>query len=580
MEKNEKRKIIFLKVCLFLVFSLIFVRLFDVQVLKHDDYVAKAASEHIQENKIEASRGEIYMMDGNTPAKVVMNETVYTVVFDPLIVDEEKAKSVIEKYAKDKMVVEWEDVFRDKTRRYYVVARNVRYETAKKIQEEGLSGVSFERKNKRVYPEGELASTVLGFVNRDGVGQYGVEGSFNEKLSGTDGSLKAVRDVNGIALSIGDDNVETPAIDGEDVVLTIDRNIQSKAEQTLANQINNSSATNGSVVVMDPNNGRVLAMANIPNYDPENYGNVKDARAYINNALEEPFEAASVCKTFTYAAGVDMGLITRDTTYYNTNEMEVDGLVFHSAYEGLHGQTITFQTAFAYSLNVGSATILKMMSGGEFNEEGRKKLYQYFMNYGLGQYTGIELYEAPGFVPTPNQYDYTMNYTYVTMTFGQGMNLTMMQVIAAYSAIINGGKYYNPTIVAGDFDENGEFKKKEINKSDRTVISEEASAEMRGFLIGNREKERMWGIDPAGYDIGGKTGTGQVVIDGRYSEGEEETLATYVGFGGSAGEKPAYIIMVKMWGEGKYLTGNDDTEPVFNEISNYLINYLKVEPKM
>ena len=571
MNKSEKRKIGFLKICMGVLFAGILAKLFCVQILDHDEYVAKAREQHVSENVIPASRGEIYMMDGQEAVKVVMNETVFTVIFDPLIVDEEKVKEILEKYAKDNLVAKWEDVFSDKTRRYYVVARNVNYQNAKKIEEEELVGVYFEKTIKRVYPEGEMASGLLGFVNADGVGQYGVEGAFNGKLAGTDGSLKSVRDVNGIALSIGDENIEKPAVDGEDVYLSVDRNIQTKIEKILMEKVDNSDATNASAIVLDPNTGKVLAMANVPNYDPANYGNVKDAGAYINYVLEEAYEPASVCKTLTFAAGVDMGLINRDTTYYNTLEMTVDGLTFHNVHEGFQGQTITLQRALNYSLNTGSATVLKMIGGGEFNEEGRTKLYEYLRKFGLGQYTGIELYEVPGLVPTPNEYQYTMDYTYATMTFGQGMNMTLLQLAAAYAAVINGGIYRTPTIL----------ETRENEAREERVISEEASAEMREFLRGVRIVLRNNGIDKAGYFIGGKTGTGQVVLeDGSYSVATEETIATYAGFGGAEGELPRYLVLVKVWGDGHYFGGEDDAQPLFNQISDYLLTYLKIQPNL
>lgn len=581
-KKSEKRKVRFLKGCLIVATAVIIGRLFQIQILDYDKYVALAKAEHVSENVIDAKRGEIYMMDGNEPVKIVMSETVFTVIFDPLLVDETEAPKVLEEYAKDKIVVDFKDVFSDKTRRYYVVAKNVEYSEAKKIEEAGLIGVSFEKTTKRVYPEGELGSQLLGFVNADGVGQYGIEGAFNEKLSGTDGSLKAVRDVNGIALSIGDDNVETPAVDGGDVVVTIDRNIQARVEQILQKKVDESDATNASAIVMDPRNGQVMAMANVPNYDPSDYGNVRSADDYKNYVLEEAFEPASICKAFTFAAGVDKGLIDRWTPFVAANSIIVDETVIESADKTFNGVTIDMQTAFAYSLNVGSVTILEKIGNGEINREAREILYDYFKKLGLTDYTGIELFEVPGFVPTPEQYDYAMNLVYATLTFGQGMNLTMLQVAAAYAAIINGGNYFTPTIIAGEFGEDGEFVRAEKRKPTRTgIISEEASEEMRAFFYRNRMYRREAGVDKPGYYIGGKTGTGQVVLaDGSYSDGEVESLATYVGFGGTEGEEARYLVMVKVWGAGHHFGGDADAQPLFDEISNFLLSYLKIRPNV
>lgn len=578
----DQKRVRILRVGIFVAIFAIVIRLFCIQILDHDAYVAKAAEEHVSEDVILAERGEIYMMDGQEAVPVVLNSTVFTVIFDPMVVNEEKTKEVLQKYAKDNLVENFEDGFKNKESRYFVAARNVNYTNAKKIEEAGLIGVSFEKRGKRVYVEGEMASQALGFVNSDGAGQYGVEGALNEKLSGTNGRLKSVRDVNGVALSIGEDNIKTPAVDGEDIVLSIDRNIQTKVEKILKEYLDKSAATNASAVVIDPQTGKVLAMANLPNYNPADFGNVKDAGAYQNNVLEGPYEAASVCKIFSFASAIDLGLMTPETTFVNTDSMTVDTLTFRNAYRGLLG-TLTMQDAFNYSLNTGSATALKLMSGGgEINESGRQKLYDYYKKFRLGQYTGIELFEIPGLVPTPNEYDYTMNFTYANMTFGQGMNVTEMQIAAAVAGVVNGGYYHVPTIVEGKM-VNGELVRDMSDRGGEQIVKVETSEMMKGMMYGQRSSRRTSGVDKPGYYIGGKTGTGQVVqADGSYSDAsyEGEMIGSYVGFGGTEGEKPRYVAMVKAWGAGKYIDGLADAEPLFDQISNYLIDYLKIPPKV
>lgn len=583
----ERGRVKFLKFCLFAAVFVIVARLFYIQIIKHDFYVAKAADEHVYENKIEATRGKIYMKDGDEIVPIVLNETVYTVIFDPSIVNEEKSREVFEKYAKDNLVAKWEDVFRDRGRRYYVVARGIPYKEAKKIVEElsekEIVGVVFEKTTKRVYPEGELASGLLGFVNMEGDGQYGVEGALDEKLGGKDGSLKAVRDVNGVVLSIGNENIETPPVDGEDVVLSIDRNMQARVEGILNNHVQNTAATNASAVVMNPRTGEVLAMANVPTYNPAKYAEVEDANLFRNNVVDEPYEAASVCKTFTFATAIDLGVMNAGTTFYNSGSMTIDDLTFQNAYQGLYG-TITMQQALNYSLNTGSATALILISGGGgITQSGREKLYEYYQKFGLGRKTGIELYESTGFVPSPNEYDWAMNFTYANTTFGQGMNLTMIQIASAFSGIVNDGIYHAPSVLAGKMVD-GKFVKNEgVGKEERRVVSGSTSTQMKEMLYGTRSNKRLYGIDKPGYYVGGKTGTGQVVQDdGSYSEATMagETIASYVGFGGAEGELPEYVVMVKIWGEGQHLEGEKHAMPIFDDISNYLIDYLKIRPKV
>lgn len=556
-----------LKGVLLIVVGVITVRLFFVQILQHDEWVAKAESQHTVENTIVAKRGEIYMMDGDAEVAVVMNETVYTVIVDPMAVDEEKAKAAIEKNAKGNMVAKWEDVFQDKTKRYFVVARNVPRASAKKIQEEEIYGIMFQENTKRVYPEGELASGLLGFVNAEGEGQYGVEGALNERLAGKDGLLKTVADVNKVALSIGSNNVKIPAEDGENIKLTVDKNIQYATEKALKNGLERTKATNASAVVMNPNNGEILAVANLPTYNPAEYWNVESAKQYMNYAFEDPSEPASVCKTFAFAAGVDQGVLTPQTTYYNEGFMMVDDWKINNAYKGMLG-TITIQDAFDLSLNTGSMYALKLLGGdaNNINQQGREKLYEYYYNrFGLGRETGVELYESLGVVGDPNEGD-GRDSLYANMTFGQNMQLTMVQVVSAFSSVVNGGKYYTPRVVRSN----------EENTVTRQTISAEASATMRQMLAHSGQNYANAKNNKTGYEIGGKTGTAQVIKDGKYILNETE--ATYIGYGAEVGKEPKYVIMVRIWGDGMAFDGGTHAMPIFTEISNFMLDYLKLKP--
>lgn len=573
---NKRAKI--LKIILFAAITVILARLFVIQIIEHDAWVARAEDEHIVQSTIKAKRGEIYMMDGDTPSIVVMNETVFAVIVDPLTANEEKTREVISSAVPiAKMVAEWKDVFADKTRRYYIVARGVKQSEVDKIEEAGLSGVYYLKGNSRVYPEGQMAASLLGFVNAEGEGQYGVEGALNDELGGEDGVLKTVTDVNNVALSIGDDNVRVAAKDGKNIVLSIDKNIQHKLEQYLQEQIDSTVATNAAGIVMDPSTGEVWAMANMPSYDAANYAKVEDTSVFINVPLESAYEPGSMCKSFSFAAAIDTGKITPNSTYNNLGYLVVDGWKIENAYEGQIG-TITMQTGLAYSLNTSSITALMRLgdSETEITQKAKDTLYDYYYNkFGLGQYTGIELYEVPGSVTKPDAAD-AYNSRYANMSFGQGLTLTMMQVAAGFSSVINGGEYYRPTIVAGEVTADGDFIYNQAPEAVRETISAESSATMREMLRGTRNLMRTYGIDRPGYMIGGKTGTSQGIKDGKYTF--DETTASYVGFGGAEGELPKYVIMVKIWGENQKLGGESDARPVFNKMSNYMIDYLQIKP--
>lgn len=570
-----------LKAGLLLVVAVIILRLFSIQILEHDEWVEKAAAQHTLQNVLLAKRGEIYMMDGDEPVAVVMNATVYTVIVDPMLASEHEVAEKLTEILGERRVAEWGDVFADKSRRYYVVAKNVERKAAEKIAEIDLDGVWLQSDTKRVYPEGTLASTVLGFVNAEAKGQYGVEGAMNEELSGTNGLLRTVKDVNNVALSIGDDNIKVPAENGENIVLTIDRNLQYKVEKILEQQTQELGFKNISALVMNPRNGEVLAMANVPGYDPADFGNVVSAEDYINHVVEDPYEPASVCKTFTFATGLEYGVMTPDKTFFNENVTYVDGWPIKNSTQRaeLVGQ-VDMQTALNWSMNTGSTQVLRWLGGSETEilQQGRERLYDYYYNhFRLGAMTGIELLESPGVVYGPNAEIYGIDSTYANMTFGQNMQVTMIQVAAAFSAVVNGGEYFTPTIVAGKMVD-GNFVKAEQREAANRAVSQETSATMREMLYNTRVALRNSGFDAEGYYVGGKTGTAQAIKDGAYSF--DETVATYIGFGGAAGELPEYVIMVRVWEEGKIAGGEAQALPVFNVLKTFVQDYLKIEPKV
>lgn len=556
---------------------MILTRLFFVQIIEKGKWVAKAEAQHTLENTIKAERGEIFMMDGEEPVQVVMNEKAYNVIVDPMILDEEETKKVLfSGETGEKLAAGADEVFQDRTRRYFVLAKGVSRKEAERIREAELSGVYLREVARRVYPEGELGARLLGFVNDDGEGQYGVEGALDEELKGEDGMLKTIADVNRVALSIGDENVKIPAKDGKDVVLTIDRNIQDGVERILAKKMEEMGRNQASAIVMDPRNGEVLAMANLPGYDPANYAEVDDAAVYINRVTEDPYEPASVCKAFTFAAGIDLGVMNADSTYYNVDTVYIDGWPISNASQ--NGSAVrTMQYALNWSLNVGSIQALKWMGGDPdaITQEGREKLYDYYVNkFGLGRTTGIELYEAEGLIGDPIEGD-GRDSLYANMTFGQNMLLTMLQVTAGYASLVNGGEYYAPTIIKGEM-KNGELVKREKQGPVRRTISEDASRQIREMLWGTRSYLRLNGVDKPGYYIGGKTGTAQVIRDGKYVM--DETVATYVGFGGATGDESRYVVMVRIWQDGTMSGGEAYALPIFSEISDFLIDYMEIKP--
>ena len=580
---SSHRRIKILKYIVLASFAIIAVRLFFIQIVEHDYWTARADEEHTMLETISAKRGEVYMMDHDEPVAIVLNQTSYQVVIDPTVTKKDEIKTALETYAKDYIIVDFDEVYNQEGLRYSIVAKNVPRDIIEKLAEQNLSAVYFKKVNQRVYPEGELASGVLGFVNNDGVGQYGVESSLGETISGKDGLLKSTADVNKVALSIGNDNIKIPAVDGKDVVLSIDRGLERKVEQIVQSHIDNTAADHASALVMNPNTGEILVMANLPNYDPANYSKVTDASLFMNQITEVPYEPASVCKSFAFSAAINEGVMSADTTYFNQGYEIVDDWKIQNAEQraSLYG-TLDMKTALYWSLNTGSIHALKLLGGdpNHITQQGREKLYDYYHNkFRLDYPTGVELAETEGIIPDPNE-GVGRDSTYANMTFGQNLNITMLQTATAYSAVINGGTWRTPTIVKG-FYENGEVTPGRIpkysEKIEDKILSDETSATMRDMFINNRSYKKRGGIDRNGYDIGGKSGTAQVIKNGAYDDSMSETVGTYIGFIAPTGEMPEYVIMVKMLGDGRYLDGGIASN-LFDDIENMLIDYLKIKP--
>ena len=580
---STKRRIHFLKQLVVVALAIIAVRLFVIQIFEHDAWVAKAEEQHTLLETIVAKRGELYMMDHGEPVAVVLNQTAYQIIIDPSITEKDKLEKALDTYAKDHITANLDEIYATEGLRYAIVAKNVPRVAAEKIASEEISAVYFQKNNQRVYPEGELASGLLGFVNDDGLGQYGAEGSFNELLSGKDGLLKATADVNKIALSIGKDNTKIPAEDGKNIVLSIDRGLEKGVERIAAEAINKTAATNASVLVMNPNTGEILSMANLPNYNPADYSNVTDAKSYLNYTIDEPYEPASICKNFAFSAAINEGVMNADTTYFNKHYEEVDDWKIWNAEQrsSLYG-TLTMRQALYWSLNTGSIYALKLLGGNpnQITQQGREKLFDYYHNkFRLGQATGVELVEAEGFIPDPNE-GWGRDSTYANLTFGQNLGITMLQTATAFSAVINGGTWRTPSVVKGEL-VNGEVVPLDFSSPDNNndghveekILSDETSAMMRDMLIYNRNYRN----DRAGYDVGGKSGTAQVVRNGAYDDTFSELVGSYIGFVATKGEMPQYVIMTRMWGEGQSI-GSNDAMDLFGELANYLIDYLKVKP--
>lgn len=558
-------------------------RLFYLQVIQHSHYDKLAIAEQQKKFTLPAQRGTLYYRDGEDVVPAVLNTDVYTLFADPKEVTDykESAQLIAGKLGLNRSDVEKK--LRTPDTAYVVLAKRLDRATVDNLlkSKDKLRGINVTAVPQRVYPENELGAQLLGFVNDEGQGQYGIEGALNKRLAGTSGVLKATTDVNGVPLSVDDrNNVAQQPEDGDNLVLTVDRNIQAEAEAALKAGLERVGATKGSVIVLDPQTGAVKAMANLPTYNPAKYYDVGDDayQKFQNRVVSSPYEAGSVIKTLTMSTGLNQGVVNKDSTFRNTGSVQVADALIKNVEQDVNG-TRTMTDVLKYSLNTGVVYVLSQLGGGDINQQARTTLYDYFSNkYGFGTVTGIEQTgEVGGTVFGPNTVQGN-NVRYSNMAFGQGMNVTMVQVASAFSSAINGGNYYQPHLVEGTMT-NGEEVKSALPKPVRSdVVSQSTSDQLKEMMrIALSESSAVNRFVRPGYNVGGKTGTSQTIDPktGKYTD--EVTIGSYLGFGGDS--KPRYVIMVRVDDSkvGGY-AGSAAAAPIFGEISNWLLDYYNIKP--
>ncbi len=568
-------------VIVMIVFGVVLVRVFYLQVIRHEYYKQAAATGHLKEYEIQANRGVIKAHDGTSVVPIVLDQTLYTIYADPsLVKDHEKVAETLSAVLKGS-ISSYDAQLRTKDTRYVVLARKVEKAQKEAILKKKYPGIGAQEQQYRTYPNGSLAAQLLGFVDNDGVGEYGVEQYLNKQLAGANGELKAVTDVHGVPLAANTGNILRQPVAGNDVVLTIDVAMQKQLEDILKNGVEHAKGQSGTAVIMDPNTGAIKAMANYPTYDPSNYGNVDDASVFLNAAVSHPVEVGSVMKPLTASAAMDLGAIKPDTTYYDPSHYKVDDFMITNIEEDGGAGTKSIADILNLSLNTGATWMLMRMSGNDdhITKEGRDKWHDYMVNhYMFGKQTGIEQgYEATGSVPDPDN-GYARDLTYANTAFGQAMTATPLQMVAAYSAVLNGGTYYKPRLVDATIAADGTVtnKKPEIVRKD--VVGPEISGELQPlmeYVVNHHYFAQRF--DQNTYSVGGKTGTAQIANpDGGYFDNEFN--GTYMGFVG--GNSPQYVIAVsvikpKIAG----YAGSQAAQPIFGDLAHMLLDKFNVTPK-
>ncbi len=564
------------------VIGIFWVRAFYLQVIHYDYYRKAALSDQLKEYEIPASRGLIEAHSGGTVVPIVLNQKLYTLFADPTLV--KKPDQVAETLAATLggKIEDYRRRLGTSHTRYVVLAQKLSAGTKDTILRHKYAGIGAQEMTYRTYPDGSLASQVLGFVNNDGIGVYGLEQALNKDLSGTPGELKAVTDINGVPLAANTGNVQIAPKPGDSVVLTIDMAMQRQLESVLQAGLKNDKSDSGSALILDPNTGAIKAMANWPTFDPSNFTDVSDPSVFSNAAVTSPLEVGSIMKPLTTAAALDQGVIKADQTYNDPAHWEVDGFNITNIEEDGGPGVKSIADLLNLSLNTGATWELMQMSqpgGTMINKKGRDAWHDYMANhFRFGQPTGIEQgYEASGTIPDPDN-GYARNLTYANTAFGQGMTATPLQMAAAFASIINGGTYYQPHLVDQLTDASGKttVMQPKVLKSD--VVSSQVSQEMQGLLEYVVNHHYLTPpFNQSLYMVGGKTGTAQIAKPGG-GYLENDFNGTYLGFVG--GDKPDYVIMVRVNDpkNGGY-AGTGAAQPIFASLGHTLIDNFGVPPK-
>ncbi len=550
-------KKLFLLLGFFLLFSLaIIIKLFYIQVV---GIYSNASNEYLKIKKIIPDRGQI--LDRNN-SPLALNQTTYKLFIEPKNIKN-----------KDELVKKIDDVLHigiatieakiNPNLSWIAIKSNLSKSEKDQIDSFKLLGVGFDEEQRRFYPEGSLSAHVLGFVSKpDGIedrGSYGIEGFYDKDLAGLPGVFKTERDLSNNPM-LGGVQEKLTGENGRNLVLTIDKTVQMIAKSKLKSGVEKYSAKEGCITIVDPNNLEILAMSCLPDFDSSTF-NVFPSEFYTNTSITSLYEPGSIFKPLIMAAGLNEKVIKENDTFDESGPI-IDGQFtirnWNNKYEG----KISMSKILEKSSNIG------MVYVGE--KLGKDKIYNYLEKYGLSEPTEIDLQgEATGTLKQKNNW-YDVDYK--TATFGQGISTTQIRMITAFASLINGGYLLKPHIVLSINNSNG--IEKVDKKIIRRVITEETSKTIKKMLLNVVENGEVKWAKPDGYKIGGKTGTAQVAVSGKYDA--SKTTASFIGF--APYEKPKFLILVTLKEPSASIWGSETAAPIFFEVAKELLVYYNIAP--
>ncbi len=585
----QNRTMILMAVLGVLVFLILVIKLFSLQILRHDELEAKALDQQTRSTEVAATRGTIYDRNGNIMA---ISATAETVFLSPLEMDRALSdkdnpvawtKDSVAQKLSEILEINKEGILKKMERtdsQYEVLKLRVEEDVADQIRtfinDEGVVGVYMVTDAKRYYPYATLASQIIGFVGTDNYGLYGLEARYNDVLDGETGLVVSTKDPTGSDMLYGYEQYYK-AQNGSDIVLTLDATVQYYVEKALSEMVTSTEAQGATGIVMDVETGAVLAMASSPTYDlndpsavyesrlaslvKDGQLNLADAqlRQWRNRAINDTYEPGSTFKVLTLAAALEEGVIDENTTFDCTGSIHVLDATIHCSNRAGHGHQTLEQTA-GNSCNPAFITYGLRL--------GTEKFYRYMKDFGLVNGSGIDLEgEALGiFAPQETASELDL----ACYAFGQNFNTTPVALISAQAACINGGYLHTPYVVERVVDSEGNVLSSHDSTPVRQVVSEETSALVRQCLEYVVSSGTGRNGQVHGYRIGGKTGTADKGNTG-------EVVLSFMCF--APADDPKYIMLLTLdspTGEGR--GGGGTVAPYASRIMGEILPYLGVEP--
>lgn len=560
MERGVRASLLF--AFLIAAFAAIILRLFYWQVIAADRLQKEAASQHFVELSVPAVRGSISDRGGNP---IVINQPAFLVYAESRNIKNigEFVDKVSQTLSLDPATLRTN--LSDPNRVWLPLSHKVELSKVNELKNLNLAGLGFEKEPKRFYPEASTSAQLLGFVGSDvnGVdrGYFGLEGYYDRQLRGTDGIIRLEKDARGRPILIGEEE-RLPPQDGRSLILWADKAVQQIVENRLVLGIEKYGAKQGSVVVMDPKTGGILAMASYPGYDPRDYASY-DRSLYTNPVVAGTYEPGSTFKTLIMAEGVERGVVTPDTVMDESGPVQVGPNFIRTWNNEYHGK-ITMTQVLEYSSNVGMVYIA--------NKLGRDNMLAAIKKFGVGQPTNIDLEDeaSPDLRPDKDWHEIDVD----TASFGQGIAVTPIQMVRAVGALANGGVMMEPHVVKAIEDDQGNVTQvRPVEK--RRVVSARTASLITEMMVAAVDKGEAKFAKPAGYRIAGKTGTAQIPVAGHYDA--TKTIASFVGY--APADKPRFVMLVTLREPSTSQWGSETAAPLFFAIARDLFTYWGIPPQ-